>query len=672
MLEKDGRRSSRSRRSKQTALASFSNPFTALSVSAARCSPVWLSRGTRHHTTTAVRREKRSSGSASSTDPSIIIPSRRHTQIYMALHLRLREGRVPPELLPGNPSCHLRKKVERRAGVLAVTRRRACRTCRPAEGKTPRVRTCLTFRKFSSPYDPSSLPKPDRLTPPEGSAGAERSRLRQEKAAHTRFLRLSPGEAGGSARTPRRVAEARLAAVHPHDPGLESAHEALAALLVGWVATGRPSEEDEVIELSVAWARRRSRAAQLLLAERGVTARRRRRRAIRGGRCWAAWREGRGCAGGPEMTADPRPKSESFAIATASSSVRKVATASTGPNTSVRQRLWSRVTPVTTVGAMKYPFSRCAGRLPPVSTVAPSSSALATCPRILSYCACDTTGPRRHSRARGSQIFTCSQWCWRRARTRPASVSCSCGRGRGRGREGDELRLRLGERLCGAGGSHCGAAQPCGGPRGGVSGSLARQEPAGGRADLPVGPEAAEHDPLDDLVDVGAVVEHDERGLAPELQRDGHDVLRGGVHDALARGEAAREGDLGEARVGGERPADVRAEARGEGEGAGGNARCGGDVAEELAGERRELAGLEDDAAARREGRGHLAARARGGVGAAGTITEAKGAQPEARAGGGNTPTQRKERAPPLTPLAAAQRRSGAAGRAFHVAMSSG
>eukprot|EP00958_Prasinococcus_capsulatus_P018919 scaffold2262_cov312-Prasinococcus_capsulatus_cf.AAC.4 len=83
--------------------------------------------------------------------------------------------------------------------------------------------------------------------------------------------------------------------------------------------------------------------------------------------------------------------------------------------------------------------------------------------------------------------------------------------------------------------------------------ALLQEQARGGAADLAVGPEAAEHDPLHHALQVEgrrAGVVEDERGrLAAQLERHLAHARRAGAHDAAAGGEGAGEAHLGDERV---------------------------------------------------------------------------------------------------------------------------
>ena len=135
----------------------------------------------------------------------------------------------------------------------------------------------------------------------------------------------------------------------------------------------------------------------------------------------------------------------------------------------------------------------------------------------------------------------------------------------------------------------------------------ALDEDAGGvRADLAGGIEVAEHRAADRVVEVG-VVEDEERRLAAELQR--HRLQPGGGRgvDLAAGRHRAGERDLGDGRMRRQRPAD-RAAALEHGEGAGGKAGFGQDLAELQRAERGQLGGLEDQRVAAGERRRGLPA----------------------------------------------------------------
>eukprot|EP00965_Chrysotila_dentata_P259795 6213681-Pleurochrysis_carterae.AAC.7 len=85
-----------------------------------------------------------------------------------------------------------------------------------------------------------------------------------------------------------------------------------------------------------------------------------------------------------ESTAAASPKSVPFARRIASASVLNVAHASTGPKTSVRQMECFSGSTQSTVGSYQYPLGLDAGRLPPVSSVAPSDTAALTIAATLS------------------------------------------------------------------------------------------------------------------------------------------------------------------------------------------------------------------------------------------------------------------------------------------------
>mmetsp|Transcript_2288 Transcript_2288/g.4737 ORF Transcript_2288/g.4737 Transcript_2288/m.4737 type:complete len:396 (+) Transcript_2288:74-1261(+) len=78
-----------------------------------------------------------------------------------------------------------------------------------------------------------------------------------------------------------------------------------------------------------------------------------------------------------------------------------------------------------------------------------------------------------------------------------------------------------------------------------------------GRADLAIGPEYAEHEPLHRHVHLD-VVEDDDGRLAPQLQRHVADAVRARVHHLGPRGDGAREGDLGHVPVRRQRRAAIR------------------------------------------------------------------------------------------------------------------
>ena len=76
-----------------------------------------------------------------------------------------------------------------------------------------------------------------------------------------------------------------------------------------------------------------------------------------------------------ENTVPDRPYGESLAMRTASSSPSWAMTVSTGPKISSRATLALLSRPAITVGSMKKPVSRSAGRPPPHANVPPSSIA---------------------------------------------------------------------------------------------------------------------------------------------------------------------------------------------------------------------------------------------------------------------------------------------------------
>ena len=65
----------------------------------------------------------------------------------------------------------------------------------------------------------------------------------------------------------------------------------------------------------------------------------------------------------------------------------------TGPKTSSWATVMSLLTFVSNVGSTYQPLSRCSGALPPVATVAPSSTAFSTKPSTRSRCASEISGP---------------------------------------------------------------------------------------------------------------------------------------------------------------------------------------------------------------------------------------------------------------------------------------
>ena len=138
------------------------------------------------------------------------------------------------------------------------------------------------------------------------------------------------------------------------------------------------------------------------------------------------------------------------------------------------------------------------------------------------------------------------------------------------------------------------------------------QGPAGAGADLAL--VQGEHgEAFQRLVQEGVVVIHhvleeDVRRLAAQLQRHRNDVLGRVFHDLLTNGGRAGEGDLGDARIGGQRLADLDARARHDVQHAG-RQQVLDQFDDQQNGGRGLFGRLQHDAVARRQGRSDLPRR---------------------------------------------------------------
>ena len=97
----------------------------------------------------------------------------------------------------------------------------------------------------------------------------------------------------------------------------------------------------------------------------------------------------------------------SLAMATASPSSRAGMTLSTGPKISSRAMVEEFSTLEKTVGSTNQPFSRCAGRPPPVASVAPSATPLSMYPSTRSRCRLTASGPICDSGSNWFPTLTC-------------------------------------------------------------------------------------------------------------------------------------------------------------------------------------------------------------------------------------------------------------------------
>ena len=108
------------------------------------------------------------------------------------------------------------------------------------------------------------------------------------------------------------------------------------------------------------------------------------------------------------------PNGVALARATASASPENRSTDITGPNTSSRATVIASVTPASTVGAIQKPAR--SRRRPPVTTRAPSASAVARWRSTVSICACVVIGPKLVRSSSGSPITARPTRSARRAR----------------------------------------------------------------------------------------------------------------------------------------------------------------------------------------------------------------------------------------------------------------